>query len=152
MTIEDGTHSGSRNVVEKFTLYTAQIPKTKNQYSFHGESLKSSSYWSSTQGPRRIGSSASTLWEPQLSPITSDLYKSWRHLQGTAFYRCTDNECRYYETKKISLKIIKEIKTRDISVLLQVAGLVFTDFSARHSVSIFQSPRRHFVPSKRRKY
>jgi hypothetical protein len=37
MTNEYGTHSGSRNVVGKLTLHRA---KTINQYSFHGESLK----------------------------------------------------------------------------------------------------------------
>ena len=41
MIIADGTHSGSRNVVKKFTLHTVPKPKTKNLYSFHGESLKS---------------------------------------------------------------------------------------------------------------
>jgi hypothetical protein len=29
MTIEDGTHSGSRNVVGKFTLHTVQNPQNK---------------------------------------------------------------------------------------------------------------------------
>ena len=41
MTSEDGTHSCSRNVVGKFTSHTVQISKTKDQYAFHGESLKS---------------------------------------------------------------------------------------------------------------
>jgi hypothetical protein len=40
MTIEDEIHSGSRNVVGKFTL-PCKIPKTKNQYPFYGESQKS---------------------------------------------------------------------------------------------------------------
>ena len=29
MTIEDGTHSGSRNVVKKFTPYTVQNPQNQ---------------------------------------------------------------------------------------------------------------------------
>jgi hypothetical protein len=41
MTSEDGTYSGSRNVVGKFASHTVQNPQTKNQYSFHGKSLKS---------------------------------------------------------------------------------------------------------------
>jgi hypothetical protein len=32
MTIEDGTHSGSRNVVGKLILHTVQNSKTENQY------------------------------------------------------------------------------------------------------------------------
>jgi hypothetical protein len=33
MTIEDGTHSGSRNVVEKFTLNTVQYPQNEKSVS-----------------------------------------------------------------------------------------------------------------------
>jgi hypothetical protein len=42
---ENGTHSGFRNVVGKFTSHTVQNPKTKKQHLFHGESLKSRIYY-----------------------------------------------------------------------------------------------------------
>ena len=58
MTIEDGTHSGSRNVVGKFILYTVQNPQNQKSYSFHGESLKSRSL--SRQEIPRI------LWNPKV--------------------------------------------------------------------------------------
>jgi hypothetical protein len=39
MTSQDGTHSGFRNVVGKFTSHTVQKPQNeKKQHSFHGES------------------------------------------------------------------------------------------------------------------
>ena len=42
MTSKDGTHSGLRNVVSKFTSHTAQkLQNQKRHYSFHAESLKS---------------------------------------------------------------------------------------------------------------